>query len=416
MHTKSEGKSGRGRPDEEPGSVGLRSGVAPAGDGAVDAERQAARAARLEAVGQLAAGVAHDLNNALGLVMSYTTLVLGTFDGGDPRRGDLDQVLRACRRAAGVLRQLTLFSQSEGARPKPLALRELLPSFDTTLRLLLGEAIERTTDLQDEGVVMVDPTQLEQIVLNLARNARDAMPGGGLFSVSTASVVLREPKPTATGLLPPGPYVTLTVADTGVGIPREHRPRLFEPFFTTKPPGKGLGLGLPTVCTLVQRAAGAIEVDTEIGRGTTFTLYFPDAAPAGRRAGTRARDSEGGAADAAAGLVLLVEDEDDARAAMVQLLAQNGHAVRSFAAPAAALRFLEEEGASAAALVSDIDLGAESGVELVRAARARWPHLLCLLMSGYGQRHAPRIPADVALLAKPVEPSLLLAHLEQARL
>ncbi len=240
-------------------------------------EEQLRQAQKMEAVGRLAGGVAHDFNNLLTAIGGYSELLLNSMRPGDPRRGDVEEIRRAGERAAALTRQLLAFSRKQVLRPKVLDLNATVADVEKMLRRLIGEDVAMTTELApDLPRVKADPSQIEQVLMNLAVNARDAMPEGGTLRIATSQVVV--PASADPGAeLEPGPYVVLEVADTGVGIDEGVRAHLFEPFFTTKEKGKGTGLGLATVYGIVSQSGGHIQVVSTPGRGTRFRVHFPPA-------------------------------------------------------------------------------------------------------------------------------------------
>ncbi len=230
----------------------------------------------MEAIHRMAGGIAHDFNSLLTAISGYAELAMEDLEAGRPVEGHLAEIRRTTRRAADLAGQLLAFSRRHVLDPKPTAVNELLVGLEDLLRCLLGRRV--TLEVRPEGglsPVFADRGQLERVLVNLALNARDAMPGGGELVLRTANaeIVMGEPNPG--GAPAPGRYVTVTVSDTGMGIPAHVLPRIFEPFFTTKEPGKGVGLGLATVAGIVERSGGTIRVDTAVGRGSTFTIYLP---------------------------------------------------------------------------------------------------------------------------------------------
>jgi two-component system, cell cycle sensor histidine kinase and response regulator CckA len=239
-------------------------------------EEQLRQAHRMEAVGRLAGGVAHDFNNVLTAILGYTELLLSQFDEGDPRRGDVMEIRQAAERAAGLTRQLLAFSRKQVMQTRIVRLNDVVTGLEGMLRRLVGQdiVIDVTTD-PALWEVRADPGQVEQVLMNLAVNARDAMPAGGRLTISTGNIAMDAPDPLATPGLRPGEYVWVAVTDTGTGIPETARPYIFEPFFTTKPVGKGTGLGLATVYGIVKQMAGGIYLESKEGAGTRFRVYFP---------------------------------------------------------------------------------------------------------------------------------------------
>ncbi len=362
-------------------------------------EAQLQQARKMEAIGRLAGGIAHDFNNLLTPILGYAKRLVTRLpaDGDDAREAAL--IVRAAVRAAELTAQLLVVSRQQVAAPKVVDVNGHLRSMDNLLRLAIGERIRlEVVPGPDLKRVLADPGQLEQVILNLVLNARDAMPQGGTLSIRTDNVpaaMMAQPRQDG------AEYVRLTVSDTGVGMSDEVRSRIFEPFYTTKEVGKGTGLGLAIVDGIVKQAGGFIEVQSTVGQGTTFAVYLPatDAVvakgaleaecPAGHRRGTET--------------ILLAEDDEAVRGFAVQTLRSLGYAVLEAANGEEALRLEAQHQGSLHLLVSDIVMPKLSGWELVRLVRRRRGNLPVLLMSGYPspgeQRQA--IEGDEELLQKP---------------
>jgi PAS domain S-box-containing protein len=343
-------------------------------------EEQYQQAQKMEAIGQLAGGVAHDFNNLLTAILGYCELLLDDLEAGDPRRTDIGEIQKAGARAAGLTRQLLAFSRKQVIEPTLLDLNEVVADMQGMLGRLIEEDVTIVMGLQPElGRVLADRGQVEQIVLNLAVNARDAMPGGGTLTIETANVELDEDYSKTHFSAKSGSYVALTVTDTGTGMTPEVQARLFEPFFTTKEPGKGTGLGLATVHGIVTGSCGYVHVYSEVGRGTSFKVYFPrtdapeaiaDAAPPAARslAGTQT--------------VLVVEDAEGLRELARRLLQRQGYTVLVAANADEALALFEQH-ASIDVLLTDVVMPGASGPELTRQLVDRCPTLKVIYMSGY---------------------------------
>jgi two-component system, cell cycle sensor histidine kinase and response regulator CckA len=364
-------------------------------------EAQYQQAQKMEAVGRLAGGVAHDFNNLLTAILGYCELLLADLDPDDPHRADILEIRKAGARSAGLTRQLLSFSRKQIIEPTLLELGQVVAEVLAMLGPLIGEDVNVVIDLEPHlALVKADRGQVEQIIVNLAVNGRDAMPKGGTLTVQTANITLDERDVKNRIGVVPGPYVVLTVSDTGSGMTREVQARMFEPFFTTKGPTQGTGLGLATVHGIVARIGGSIAVNSEIGRGTTFKIYFPvsetsdtvvDAAPpvALRRTGTET--------------VLLVEDADGLRALAKRLLQRDGYKVLAAENAGEALRLFEEN-PSIDLLVTDVVMPGESGPELTRQLIERRPVLKVLYVSGYTEEAIVQhgvVRPGIAFLHKP---------------
>jgi nitrogen-specific signal transduction histidine kinase/CheY-like chemotaxis protein len=364
-------------------------------------EEQFHQAQKMEAVGRLAGGVAHDFNNLLTAILCYCDLVLAETSPGDQSREDIEEIQKAGNRAARLTSQLLAFSRKQIIEPTLLDLNDIVSDLREMLGRIIGEDVKIVPRLRpDVAPVKADRGQIEQVLLNLAVNARDAMPTGGTLTIETENVALDEHYAKTHMHVSPGPHVALTVADTGIGMTPEVHARLFEPFFTTKAPGKGTGLGLATVYGIVTRCGGNIGVYSEEGRGTVFKVYFP-----------RADVSELVATDAApiarahvgSETVLVVEDEGSLRELARRLLHQQGYTVLT-ASSAVEARRLFEENPTIDLLVTDVVMPGASGPELTRQLIADRPALKVIYMSGYTEdaivEHGVVKPG-VAFLNKP---------------
>jgi PAS domain S-box-containing protein len=344
-------------------------------------ESQFHQAQKMEAVGRLAGGVAHDFNNLLTVIISYTDLMLGDLPPGDPRLGDLEQIQQAANGAAALTRQLLAFSRQQVIAPRRLDLDDGVRGAEKMLRRVIGEDIELVTRLgagPAMKTVKIDPGQLEQIVLNLAVNARDAMPGGGRLQIETSIVSVEGARARELGA-PPGPYAQLTVRDTGVGMTEDTRARLFEPFFTTKAPGKGTGLGLSTVYGIVKQAGGFIIVASVPGQGATFRVHLPalDEPADGTGLGSTTQAPRGSET------VLLVEDSAAVRAATREILQRNGYQVLEAPAATDALALVAKHRGPIHLLLTDMVMPGMNGRALAQEFARAHPRSPILFMSGY---------------------------------
>lgn len=380
-------------------------------------EAELRHAQKMESIGQLAGGVAHDFNNLLTAIGGYTELALADLATGSPIRADLAEIQRATDRAGALTRQLLAFARRQRLEMRPLDLNQLAASVAKLLRRLIGEHIQLVVEAApDLGVVVADPGQLEQVLVNLAVNARDAMPMGGTLTIGTANVDL-DPRSAPGHLdLPAGRYVQLTVSDTGVGVPPEHQPHLFEPFFTTKPLGEGTGLGLATCYGIVQQHGGAIAIASEVGQGTAVAVYLPRSSGA---EGDSGPDAAPVALPEGTETILLAEDDPAVRALTARVLRACGYTVLVAANGVEALRLAQHHAPGAVdLLLSDVVMPALAGPALAAQLRQQYPRVKVVFMSGYSTH--PALPdADGIggdwLLAKPFTPAEL-AQWVRARL
>ena len=372
------------------------------------------QAQKMDAVGQLAGGIAHDFNNLLTAILGYTQFLAEVVT--DPRQAkDVNEILSAANRAAALTRQLLAFSRREPTEVVTLDVNGAIGGLTNMLQRLVGEHVELNTSLANElHAVRADRSQLEQVLVNLVVNARDAMPRGGSIEIETSNVHLSEDAIERT-LVKPGPYVRLAVSDTGVGIAEAIRPRIFEPFFTTKETGKGTGLGLATVYGIVTQSGGYISVYSELGHGTTFKVYLP-AAPGIVEAAGRIEEGEQ-PAPSGTGTVLVVEDEDAVRSLAVTILERAGYNVFSARNPQEAEAAFEVSGREFALLLTDVIMPGGSGPDLHRRLSASRSPLPVLYMSGY-TGHVTldhrRLETGAPFLQKPFDADVLLRAVRRA--
>jgi nitrogen-specific signal transduction histidine kinase len=377
-------------------------------------EGQLRQAQKMEAVGRLAGGVAHDFNNLLTVITSYSELLLEDLGSGDPKRDDVEQIRKAAQGAAGLTRQLLAFSRQQVLEPKVLDLKATVAGTEKLLKRLIGEDIQLTTSLApDLGAVKADPGQLEQVIMNLAVNARDAMPTGGRLTIEAANVDMDEAYVGEHAPARPGRYVMLALSDTGIGMDEQTKARIFEPFFTTKEVGKGTGLGLATVYGIVKQAGGFIWVYSEPGRGTSFKVYLPrvnePAAPDEVRPATRApgRGTE---------TVLLVEDAASVRLVTRQVLERFGYAVLEAPEGDTALRLATKHRGPIHLLLTDVVMPGISGRDLAQQLAPLRPEMKVLYASGYANnaiiQHGILEPG-IAYLQKPFTPETLARRVRE---
>ena len=364
-------------------------------------ELQYQQTRKMEAIGQLAGGVAHDFNNLLTVILGYCEMLLDDLAPTDACRDGLVQIQKAGLSAAGLTRQLLAFSRKEIISPTLLDLNVVLSNMRVMLRRLIREDVKIELSTRPElALVMADRGQIEQIVLNLSVNARDAMPKGGILTVAVATVTLDDHYVKTHIGVRPGAYVALTVTDTGQGMPPEVQARLFEPFFTTKEPGRGTGLGLATVHGIVTQNGGSIEVSSVLGTGTTFRLYFPQAQDT---AGTMEVPAPVARAGRGGETVVAVEDEEGLRLLITSLLERLGYTVLVAANAAHAIALFDEH-PSIDLLLTDVVMPGGSGPDLSTWLVKGRPQLKVLYMSGYTDEaivHHGVLDAGIAFLHKP---------------
>jgi two-component system, cell cycle sensor histidine kinase and response regulator CckA len=381
-------------------------------------EEELRQSQKMDSLGRLAGGVAHDFNNLLTVIRGYADVLTRELSEGDPRLGEVREIRRAADRATTLTRQLLALSRRQVLLPREVDLNALVQEMEQMLRRVIGENITIVTLRgADTGWVRADPGQLEQVLLNLAVNARDAMPAGGTLTIETQRAIIAAGREDAAARgVPPGDYVVFRVSDTGTGIDRETQAKIFEPFFTTKPLGEGTGLGLSTVYGIVQQSSGVITVESEPGAGTSFRIYLPrTAAIPGPSPDTPASGTLRPANRRRRNTVLLVEDDDGVRQLTRRILEHFGFGVFEARNGAEALELLDS-GPRIDAVVSDVVMPGMSGRELVGRLRLRRPDLPVLFLSGYtgdeigeevrGQPHQ-------AFLQKPFSPDALAAALEE---
>ncbi|MBI2932577.1 MAG: response regulator [Planctomycetes bacterium] len=385
-------------------------GLARAIDAREKAQEQFFQAQKMEAIGRLAGGVAHDFNNLLTAITGYADLIADRLPKNDPVRGDVDELRKAAQRAASLTRQLLAFGRKQVAAPAVVDVNAVVGDMDKMLRRIIGEDVDIVTSLDPNlGHAKVDSGQIEQIVLNLAVNARDAMPKGGKLTIETANVDLSEGFVQRHETVRPGPYVMLAVSDTGCGMDEQVRSHLFEPFFTTKELGKGTGLGLSTVYGIVKQNQGYVWVYSEPERGSTFKIYLPRMAPPAESiAGTgAARKPQRGSET-----VLVVEDEDAVRKLTCRILQSHGYTVIEARNGAQAMDVCERHSGAIQLLVTDLVMPGIGGDELARNLLSRHPSLKVLFVSGYANEAVARqgvLAPGAAFLQKPFAPDDL-AH------
>jgi len=371
-------------------------------------EEQVTHAQKMDAVGRLAGGIAGDFNNVLTVISGYAELMRSELPAGNSLRRFVDEIIYAGERAATLTRQLLAFSRGPGAQPRSLDLNGLTRNIEPMLRRLLGQNVELIL-LPGPGLgrIQADPSQIEQMIVNLATNSRDAMPEGGKLVIETANVELEEASSKNLGLNP-GSFVMLAISDTGSGMDPETRSRLFEPFFTTKEPGKGSGLGLATVYGIVKQCGGQISVYSQPGCGTIFEIYLPRARevtpPVAQKAPAKGSET-----------ILLVDDEEGVRKLVSAVLRSNGYDVLEAHTGMAALATYEKNGHKIDLVLTDVVMPMMSGLELGRELATRAPGLKILYMSGYRDNAIGDSSSEApkAFLHKPFTPDVLLSKVRE---
>lgn len=382
-------------------------------------EQQFAQAQKMQAIGQLAGGVAHDFNNVLQAIIGYSDLLLASHRPTDPSFQDLMQIKQNANRAASLVRQLLAFSRRQTLRPEVVDLGDTLSDLSLLLKRLLGERVHlEMKQGRDLWVVKADVNQLEQVVINLAVNARDAMPDGGTVTIATANVDSDAARSLDLAGMPPGDYVRISVTDTGTGIPPDLLDKIFEPFFTTKELGKGTGLGLSTVFGIVKQSGGFIYVDSVPGEGAAFSIYLPRHIPEPEAEPKPEQAVEKRPADMTGeGTVLLVEDEDAVRAVNARALSARGYTVLEAASGVEALEIMDARETPIDLVVSDVVMPEMDGPTLLGELRKRSPGLKIVFVSGYAEdAFAKHLPEGEAFnfLAKPFSLKQLVETVKQA--
>jgi two-component system, cell cycle sensor histidine kinase and response regulator CckA len=378
------------------------------------AEERLRLADRLESVGRLAGGIAHEANNQMTVVLGSAEFLARSIKE-EPARGDLEHIRRAARRTAAITQQLLAFSRRQVLQPQVLDLNAVVTALEPILQRALGEISQVKVRLaEDLHAVRADPGQLDQVLLNLALNARDAMPQGGTLTIETVNVIVDEHHATARTVEPvaPGDYVALVVTDTGMGMDRETMQHVFEPFFTTKAVGEGTGLGLATVYGIVKQSGGFISVFSDPGHGTAFRIYLPVAERVREGGGAGAADLSGGGHET----VLVAEDEPAVRAILARALREYGYTVLEARDGAEALELAERAPAPPDMVVADVVMPGMAGKSLAAEVERRWPGTPVLFTSGYTGAEAVSRGMLVEgrdFLQKPIEPDALARHVRR---
>lgn len=370
-------------------------------------EEQLRQAQKLEAIGSLAGGVAHDFNNILTAITGYSDLTLRRLGEGDSVRGYVQEIKRAAERASSLTQQLLAFSRKQVMQLKVLNLNEIVSDMDRMLRPMIGEDVDYVTILEPKiGQIKADKGQIEQVLMNLVINARDAMPGGGQLTIETKNVYLNAAYASHHLSVNPGHYVMLTVSDTGMGMDAQTRERIFEPFFTTKEVGKGTGLGLSTIYGIVKQLGGNVWVYSEPGHGTTFKIYFPLIQNEPENIEEQAMLKAPGGTE----ILLLVEDDDSIRELIRDVLEMEGYKVLAAASGQEALNLCKEMAEPVELLITDVVMPGMSGRDLSETLGEMYPDIKILYMSGYTDDAVVRhgvLEEGKAFLQKPFSPDAL---------
>jgi two-component system cell cycle sensor histidine kinase/response regulator CckA len=363
-----------------------------------------AQSQKMQAVGQLAGGVAHDFNNLLTVIIGNCEFLLMRHTAGDPSFKEINEIHQNALRAATLVGQLLAFSRKQTLQPRVLTLGAVVSELAIMLRRLLREGVDLKLENQNDlWPVHADETQISNAIINLVVNARDAMPKGGTVTIRTANETTATPAQLGTAAMPPGEYVLIEVADTGIGIARENLGKIFDPFFTTKPVGQGTGLGLATVYGIVKQTGGFITVESDIGKGTAFRIFLPrhhvdENAPVAETAETPPRDVTG------QDTILLVEDEEAVRSFAARALRMRGYQVLEAPGGEEALEIVKNQSQPIHLLITDVVMPNMDGPTLVRAVRRLRPDMQIMFMSGYAEeafRRNEEKAEDLHFLPKP---------------
>jgi len=379
-------------------------------------ENQLLQARKMEAVGRLAGGVAHDFNNLLTIIKGYVEMAMQRCLDRPELHRDIRRIEEAADRAVTLVRQLLAFSRKQVLRPKILDLNAIVVNLDQLLRRLMNENIDMKTFVsKDIGAIKADPGQVEQVIMNLVVNARDALPNGGRILIETSNVDLDSAYTLDHTVVRPGPYVLLAVTDTGIGMTADTVAHIFEPFYTTKESGRGTGLGLSTVYGVVKQSGGYIWVYSELGKGTTFKVYLPrvkddvQVSPAAETPAFTARRGHE--------TILLVEDEPAVRELTQMVLSERGYRVIEALTPEDAERLAGNNGAEIHLLLTDVVMPGISGRELAKRLTGRYPNLRVLYMSGYTYNVIAQdgtLEEGISFLQKPFTPQVLTQKVREA--
>jgi CheY-like chemotaxis protein len=368
----------------------------------------------LQVIGQLSGGIAHDFNNILGVIINYARFAAGGVPADSPAQADIEEIRRAAERGVGLVRQLMILARREGGEESVFSLNEMIEEMDGFLRSTIGEHIRVERKLEaDLWPIFDDPARMEQVLINLAVNARDAMPEGGTLFFGTHNVELTEADTLADPRVRPGRFVRLVVSDTGVGMDSEVASRVFEPMFTTKSSGQGTGLGLATVYTIINQSGGTITLDSEPGIGTSFEIHIPASESGAPKATKPTRAAPAGRGEA----ILIAEDDPAVRRVTERILGSAGYAVTTATGGSEALELLDSPGRKVDLLLSDIVMPGMRGDDLAERAVAMRPGLPVLFMSGYSDQAPPEdlgpTAGGTSFIHKPFDAGTLLERVRE---
>ncbi len=376
-------------------------------------EEQFQHSQKMDAIGQLAGGIAHDFNNLLTIIIGFSSILMSRFPADDPARQEIEEIEKAGRRAAALTGQLLAFSRKQVMRLEELDVNTIIAEMEKMLCRIIGEDIELITVLEPElARVKVDHGQMGQVIMNLAVNARDALPQGGKLLITTSTVELDEGYALSHAEVKPGQYVLLTVSDNGMGMSKPTQERIFEPFFTTKEPGKGTGLGLSTVYGIIKQSNGHIWVYSEEGHGTTFKIYLPSSTITERSGASEKTKSSPRGSET----ILLVEDEDALRNLARRVLEINGYRVIEASNGQEAIEVCEQQTGQIDLVVTDIIMPKMGGVELVNHMKTSCPGIKILFITGYTDNtliHNGNLEQGFTLLQKPFSPDSLVRKVRE---
>ena len=373
-------------------------------------EGQFLQAQKLEGLGRLAGGVAHDFNNLLTVINGYSQMTLDTIPADDPLREGLEEILKAGTRANFLTRQLLAFSRRRATRVESIVLNELLGDIRKMLERLVGEDVKLIfAPNSAAGVIHADAGHLEQVVMNLVVNARDAMPGGGKVTIETSRLDIDERFAESHLEVAPGPYAVLTVSDTGTGMSDHVKAHLFEPFFTTKEEGKGTGLGLSTVYGIVKQCGGSISVTSEVGQGTQFRILLPIAAPDAEQTASPNRTKELAGTEC----IIVAEDQSNVRSFITALLRERGYSVLECDDGREVIALARSHPAPIQLLIADVVMPELSGPELARQFAGCRPGVPVLYMSGYSELAAASVEETAYFIEKPFSPTAILTRVRE---